>query len=295
MDFYQKYMKYKTKYFNLREQTGGAGELKVIFLTNDTVSKILEEDTRLIEKLNNTKTKIKKYMDNLISLFPATQIGGIGSIRDLGKSATQKALAAKKKAEKAEQKASESVSSAKKQTIEKIGKKMEELNKLLDETNTQTTKCNITENGMPFYNSLTLKEKITWKVENLDNVHYTYYGKNMNTINKGKASGISADLKTGYGENYTNLKDIAKNITNIKYIILVKDFAGSPDLFICCFKVDGDNIKIADPAELKKELKLGSKGQEIKSEIMNIIKESINKISDTEIIKTLNEIINPTP
>lgn len=279
MDFYQKYMKYKTKYFNLREQTGGAGELKVIFLTDDAVRKILEEDTRLIENLNNTKTKIEKYMKNLILLFP--QKGGIRFFKD----ATQKALDVKKKADV-------SISSAKTQTMEKVEKKIKELKILLDETLLQTTKCNITENGMPFYNSLTLKEKLTWKVENLDNVHYTYYGKDMNTINKGKASGISANLKTGYGENYTNLKAITDKISGIKYIILVKDFAGSPDLFICCFKVDGTNIKIADPAELKKELKLGTNGQKIKTEIINIIKESIKKISDIEIINTLDGIIN---
>ena len=45
MDFYQKYIKYKTKYVDLREQVGGAGELKVIFLNDEAVTKILEEDT----------------------------------------------------------------------------------------------------------------------------------------------------------------------------------------------------------------------------------------------------------
>lgn len=240
-------------------------------------------------------------MENLKLLNPSTVpsptlSGGIG------KTATQKALEAKRKAAKAEQKATESISSAKEQTIAKIEKKMEELKVLLGEKNIQTTKCNITENGMPFYNALTLKEKLTWKVENLDNVNYTYYGKNMNTITKEKASSVSANLVTGFGENYKNLKDIIDNIKKskskenkeIKYIILVKDFAGSPDLFICCFKVDGDNIKIADPVELKTQLQRGLKGQEIKESINNIIQEAISKISDQNIKDTLNRIINPS-
>jgi len=170
---------------------------------------------------------------------------------------------------------------------------MEELKTLLEDTNTQTTKCNIVENGMPFYNSLTLKEKLTWKVENLDNVHYTYYGKDMNTIIKGKASGISANLKLGYGTEYKNLKEILQNITDTKYIVIVKDFAGSPDLFICCFKVDGENIKIADPEELKKELELGGEGKRIKEKI-NIKLNELDNLLPEELKKSVTGILNPS-
>jgi hypothetical protein len=353
MDFYQKYMKYKTKYFNLRNQTGGAGELKVIFLNDSAVRKILEEDTRLVDKLKEAERKINKYIteyQNLQQLKdtfkpkpaePESQNGGL--FQSSAKKELEKAQKQVKKAEDKTQKeqeklrlASEKLSSTKetsqkkveesirKEETEKINKLKDKLNlikKMIDETPLQTTKCNILENGMPFYNSLTLKEKLTFKIEDLPGVYHTFYGKKMKIRTNKLSDKIDeeVDLTKGYGENYNNLKDIVEKINTsnidqnintsdekkIRLIIIVKDFAGSPDLFICCFyvkwsddKTKVDRIGIFDSFRLQEKFKdinyLGREGKKIKSQIETNINELVKSLPD-ELKQSISEIFNQNP
>ena len=182
---------------------------------------------------------------------------------------------------------------------------------MVDETPLQTTKCNIIENGMPFYNSLTLKEKLTFKIEDLPGVYHTFYGKKMKIRTKKLSDKIDkeVDLTKGYGENYNNLKDIVQNIytsyeNRIKLIIIVKDFAGSPDLFICCFSVNWskdktkvDEIGICDSFRLQERFKdmnyLGREGKIIKNNITTKVND-LQKSLPEELKNEINEILPPS-
>jgi hypothetical protein len=321
MDFYQKYLKYKSKYIDLRNQIGGAGELKLIFIDDNILNKIIEEDTRLLAKVDEAGKKISASMDEMgtiLNLLSPGQTGQTGGIPDSFKGITntlsgipnpfsgiknrfsdiaqaERALKESKKkneqAEKAAESAVYSIESAAIKRMDKIVDKLVLLQNLLSDVKTQTTKCNIIVNGMPFYNALSVKEKLTWKVENLDNVHYTYYGKNMNTIVKNKSSSVFANLKDGYGDNYINLKNIIEKIPDTKYILVVKDFAGSPDLFICCFTVDdGANIRISDPNELKKQLNFGVKGTDKKKDILKNLQPKLQKVLRKDFAEKLKNI-----
>jgi hypothetical protein len=52
MDFQQKYLKYKTKYFQLKSHHGGSNDLKIYFLNQENLNKVLEEDSVIIKKNN---------------------------------------------------------------------------------------------------------------------------------------------------------------------------------------------------------------------------------------------------
>ncbi len=321
-------MKYKTKYFNLRNQTGGAGELKVIFLNDSAVRKILEEDTRLVDKLKEAERKINKYIDeykslqelkDTLKLQPAQKGGLFSSPQEQAEKAKKQEEEAQKLAEKAQKKVIDSYKKVdariEKEKTEKINKLTDKLNlikKMIDETPLQTTKCNILENGMPFYNSLTLKEKLTFKIEDLPGVYHTFYGKKMKIRTNKLSDKIDkeVDLTKGYGENYNNLKDIVQNINTsdekkIRLIIIVKDFAGSPDLFICCFYVNWgedktkvERIGIFDSFKLQEIFKdinyLGREGKKIKSEIETKIHELVKLLPD-ELKHSISKIFNPNP
>lgn len=291
MSYYEKYFKYKSKYLNLQQQIGGAGELKLYFLDKSALTKALEEDTRLLNKLKENKINIEKYIETLkkikeFKIPSASQTGGI-NLNPFGKDPLKSIEKASKKEEKAKQKLDkkmekkiEMITTETKKQVDKIGSKLEKLSELLNETDVNVTKCNLLYNGLPLYTGLTLTEKFTFKLD--DFAPCVVYGKNMKLKGKNIGSNMTTDITGDYGENYENfisiIKDFEKLQYNVEYIVLVKEIVGGKDILICCFEYNIDKINIVDPIKFKNEkLKTYAvTGITIKKEIHRKLSENIN-------------------
>lgn len=290
MEFQQKYLKYKTKYFQLKSQHGGSNDLKVYFLNQENLNKVLEEDSNIIKKLTESKTKIEKYIEDIKkyskltgqssdSSTTSSQTGGLFGFKSRSERKIEKT---QKKEEKALQKAEKASESIKSQATALVAKKQEKLQKLnivelLTDINLSSSKCNLINNGLPFYQSLKLTEKLTWSIDKF--VPFVTYNK---------------EFPNGYGDNYSKLQNLLQKYGNTKYIVVVREITGQKDILICCFKVNDDKtIKIADPEELKTQFKGNTtKGVELRKQIMDLLNNNISllKIDNEEEKKKLREV-----
>jgi len=287
MDFQQKYLKYKTKYFQLKSQYGGSNDLKLYFLNQENLNKVLEEDSNIIKKLTESKTKIEKYIEDIKKYSKLTgqssdsssQAGGLFGLKSRSERKIEKTQKKEEKALKKAEKASESIKS---QASALVAKKQEQLQKLnivelLTDINLSSSKCNLINNGLPFYQSLKLTEKLTWSLDKF--VPFVTYNK---------------EFPTGYGDNYSKLQNLLQKYGNTKYIVVVREITGQKDILICCFKVNDDKtIKIADPEELRITFKGNtSKGVELRKQIMDLLNNNISllKIDNEEEKKKLRDV-----
>ena len=255
MDYHQKYLKYKTKYNQLKEnqnnQIGGLdfGELRAYFLTEE-VFKMCIENQVVREEIKKLEKEKKYYINEqekltCSNLLKNHESHNISQSTDTSqKKKFYEGIMPKSWSLQRKIKNIDTCKTLNKE-LEKTEQNINTKNEIKNLYNGTHKRCNFDFYGLDLYATLYGTEKLTFKLQNY--APYCIQGRKELYIPKEKKPQIIDvfNYLIHNDERYFNLNKLLKSTNfqnqNINYMVITRWYRTSPEILICVYIVKKEN------------------------------------------------------